>query len=352
MGVFDTVVLDHLRLYVEDLDEATARYSDTLGLPVHSAGGSGGARSAGVGHHDVRLVLTRPVADGHPGAGYLERHGEGVAEIALRVPDAAAALAVAESRGARVVDGPVRTGDVVTAAVEGFGDVRHVFVQRPDGHDARSLPELRRVARTAPTDRGLVDVDHLAVCLEPGTLGPTVRFYEQVLDFEVVFAERIEVGAQAMDSTVVQSRSGGVTLTLIEPDRSRAPGQIDEFLRSHGGAGVQHIAFRTDDITSTIDSMAAAGVEFLSTPATYYSRLAGRLTPVGHSIEELARRSVLVDEDNHGQMFQIFARSVHPRRTIFVEVIERLRARTFGSSNVTALYEAVELQRGGDEAAA
>ena len=40
-----------------------------------------------------------------------------------------------------------------------------------------------------------------------------------------------------------------------------------------------------------------------------------------------------------------FARSAHPRRTFFFEVIERLGARTFGSGNIRALYQAVETER-------
>ncbi len=41
------------------------------------------------------------------------------------------------------------------------------------------------------------------------------------------------MGAQAMDSKVVQSPTGRVTLTLIEPDTTADPGQIDDFLKSH-----------------------------------------------------------------------------------------------------------------------
>ncbi|MEV0129595.1 hypothetical protein AB0H83_14200 [Dactylosporangium sp. NPDC050688] len=54
---------------------------------------------------------------------------------------------------------------------------------------------------------------------------------------------------------------------------------------------------------------------------------------------------LLIDEDEQGQLLQIFTRSTHPRRTLFFEVIERLGAQTFGSANIRALYEAVELER-------
>ena len=61
--------------------------------------------------------------------------------------------------------------------------------------------------------------------------------------------------------------------------------------------------------------------------------------------------SALIDEDHDGQLYQIFTMSVHPRNTIFFELIERIGARSFGSGNIKALYEAVELQRHLDRAA-
>ena len=41
-------------------------------------------------------------------------------------------------------------------------------------------------------------------------------------------------------------------------------------------------------------------------------------------------------------MYQIFAKSTHIRRTYFLELIDRHGARTFGTSNIPALYAAKE----------
>jgi 4-hydroxymandelate synthase len=41
-------------------------------------------------------------------------------------------------------------------------------------------------------------------------------------------------------------------------------------------------------------------------------------------------------------MYQIFAKSAHIRRTFFLELIDRHGARTFGTSNIPALYAAKE----------
>lgn len=172
-----------------------------------------------------------------------------------------------------------------------------------------------------------------------------VKCYQETLGFKEIFEERIVVGSQAMLSKVVQSCKGDITFTIIQPDPEADPGQIDEFLKNHGGAGVQHIAFSSHDAVGSVRALNRAGVDFLKTPGTYYQLLAQRVELMRHGLESLREWNLLVDEDHGGQLFQIFTRSTHPRRTLFFEVIERLGAETFGSSNIKALYEAVELER-------
>ena len=351
-SAFDGMTVDHIEFYVTDLPGRVDTFTTGFGLSVYAASAEGtGTHSVALGGGDIRLLLTRAIEDDHPAAAFTQKHGEGVADIALRVPDAAAAYAEAVARGARPVAEPDSCDGIVRASITGFSDVRHTFVQRPAGLDERTLPGLRPTAPAGPAATGLESVDHFAVCLEAGQIAPAVDYYRTVLGFAEIFTERVVVGAQAMNSRVVQSASGAVTLTLLEPDVSCEPGQIDGFLKKHDGAGVQHVAFATGDIVGSVGAMAAAGVEFLSTPDAYYGLLSGLLDRSRHTVDELRGLGVLVDEDHDGQLFQIFTRSTHPRGTVFMEVIERQGARTFGSGNIKALYEAVELQRRDDEGA-
>ncbi|GIH67785.1 4-hydroxyphenylpyruvate dioxygenase [Sphaerimonospora thailandensis] len=355
--IFQDLLVDHVEFYVADLAAQTDWFTGGLGFGVYAdtepdaSGKAPATRSAGVGRGEIRLVLTEPLTADHPAAAYVARHGDGVADIALRVADAAAAYREAVRRGARPVSPPARHGDVVTATIMGFGDVAHTFVQRLGGADARTLPGLRPlvgplVGAGTAFDSGLAEVDHFAVCVEAGQIEAVTRFYQKILDFDMIFSERIAVGSQAMTTQVVQSRSGAVTFTLVEPDVSLDAGHIDEFLKEHGGAGVQHMALTTHDIVTAVDRLGHAGVEFLSTPDAYYDLLSERARSARHPVGELRRIGVLVDEDHDGHLYQIFTRSVHPRGTFFLEVIERLGARSFGSGNIAALYQAVELQRG------
>ncbi|WP_318204973.1 4-hydroxyphenylpyruvate dioxygenase [Streptomyces sp. SCL15-4] len=346
--------VDHVEFYVGDARQSAFYLCTAFGFRVRGQAGPetgrADSRSLLLSQGGIDLVLTSALTPGHPAAHYVSRHGDGVANIAFEVPDAAEAFATAVARGATPVEEPVTHGrcgtEVVTASVLGFGDVAHRFTQRT-GDRADFLPGTMDIIADDPdeSERLLHTVDHAAICLPAGTLRPTVAFYEEVFGFRQIFEEFIEVGEQAMDSKVVQSPSGEVTFTLIEPVTDRRPGQIDAFLARHGGAGVQHLALLTDDIVTAVPAMEARGVGFLDTPGTYYDELAERLGEPELRIEDLRRTNVLVDRDHWGQVFQIFTQSMHVRKTFFWEVIDRHGARTFGSGNIKALYEAVAREK-------
>jgi len=336
--------LDHVEFYVGDAQRAASSLCASFGFRLDEEGGAdralAGGRSPLLRQGDIRIVLSSGATAGSKASDYVSRHGDGVAIIALAADDVGRACAHAVRHGATPVSEPVTlTHDgvrTVVATVSGFGDVVHRLVER---HEPAGGP----MPETAELTGGdmLRTIDHVAVCLPPGHLRPVVRFYEEAFGFAQVFEERIELGEQTMDSVVVQDSGRQATFTLLEPGRG-CPGQISDFLRRHGGPGVQHLAFGTRDIASAVRDIASRGVSFLSTPDSYYDALEQRLGRPDIPVGRLRSLGILADRDHGGQMFQIFSRSTHPRQTFFFELIERHGAVTFGSANIKALYEAVE----------
>jgi 4-hydroxymandelate synthase len=346
--------VDHVELYVGDAQQTAFYYCTAFGFRVYGQGGPetglAGQRSLLLSQGDIRLLLTSGLTADHPATRYVVAHGDGVARLGLRVDDAAAAYAEAVERGAAPVEAPAtwRRGDatVVTAAVTGLGDVAHRFVQRGSAGDGFLPGGIELIAPDPePGDSLLTTVDHLAVCVPADEFAATIRHYETVFGFEQIFEERIEVGDQAMESKVVRSPSGGVTITVVTPDPTRRPGQIDDFLRSHNGPGVQHLAFGTADIVTAVRTLGERGVRFLTTPDSYYDAIASRLGSIGRPLDGLRAGNILVDRDHWGEMFQIFTESTSIRRTFFIELIERHGAVTFGSNNIIALFQAKERER-------
>ncbi|MFI1996543.1 4-hydroxyphenylpyruvate dioxygenase [Actinoplanes sp. NPDC020271] len=354
----DTRTIDHLEIYVEDAEKAADELAGLFGFSVAGQGGPETGltdrRSVLLRQHDITLVVTAALTPAHRAGEYVRRHGAGVAVVGLAVDDAAAAFTEAVRLGAEPAAAPVvldRDGDRVTfASVRGFGDVEHCLVSRNRANGLFAPGQIEETGEPASTTGLLQTIDHLAVCVPAGTLTDTIRWYQQVFGWEQTFKERIVVGSQAMDSKVVQSSSRGVTLTIIEPDTTRAPGQIDAFVRDNAGPGVQHVAFLTGDIAASVRDCTGRGVRFLGTPAEYYAALPERLGDVGVPVTTLRNLNILADRDYDGVMLQIFTESRHDRRTLFYELIERRGARTFGSNNIKALYEAIERRREADRA--
>jgi 4-hydroxymandelate synthase len=363
----DTQRIDHVEFYAGDADRAARTMCDGLGFevagalgstPGHPASGgrasreaeSRGQRSVLLRQGGIQILVTSATAPGHPAREFVAAHGDGVATVALAAPDPAAALLEALDKGAVPLPAaePTGWGDPLDAVrVRAFGSIGHRFVA--SGALAARFAEPDAAADGYPGVQPplalLDEVDHVAVCVPPGELTRTVARYRTVYGFASIFTERIEVGAQAMNSEVVQSPTGTITLTILEPDPERERGQIDDFIAAHGGPGVQHVALRTEDIATSVRTLSGRGLGFLAAPGTYYEELA-RLPESTHvPLAVLRELNVLVDRDESGELFQIFSRSTHPRRTFFFELIERRLARTFGTSNIAALYRAVELDR-------
>jgi len=349
MNIID---IDHIELYVGDAVAAAQALRTAYGFRTYGHGGPEtglpGQRSILLGQGDIRIVLTSGLHKDHPASQFVARHGDGVAVTAFRTGSAAIAYADAVAAGGTGIR-PPRTWEneeacVVTAEVAGLGDVIYRLVERR-GSDAQFQPraiEMEPGAAAGADDDLLRIIDHVAACVPADELDATVAFHERVFGFTLIFQEYIEVGDQGINSKVVQSPSGGVTFTILEPDLSRRAGQINDFLAWHDGAGVQHVAFLTKDIVHAVRTLTGRGVEFAVTPSGYYDMLAARLGGTDIEVEALRPLGILADRDHWGQMYQIFAKSTHIRRTYFVELIDRHGARTFGTNNIPALYAAKE----------
>src|SRR5690606_31988896 len=177
-----------------------------------------------------------------------------------------------------------------------------------------------------------------------------VAFYQRVMGFTNMaefIGDDIATEYSALMSKVVASGTRKVKFPLNEPAIGKRKSQIDEFLEFYGGPGAQHVALATNDMRASVDAMRAAGVEFLSTPDSYYvdPQLRARIGEVGVPIEELQKRVILVVRDEDGYLLQIFSKPVQDRPTFFFELIERHGSLGFGKGNFKALFEAIEREQ-------
>jgi 4-hydroxyphenylpyruvate dioxygenase len=186
--------------------------------------------------------------------------------------------------------------------------------------------------------------------VELGKMDEWVEFYRRVMGFTNMaefIGDDIATDYSALMSKVVADGSRKVKFPLNEPAVSARKSQIHEYLEFYGGPGAQHVAVATNDILTSVDAMRAAGLEFLDTPDSYYDdpSLRARIGNVRVPIEELKKRSILVDRDEDGYLLQIFTKPVQDRPTVFFELIERHGSLGFGKGNFKALFEAIEREQ-------
>ncbi len=297
----------------------------------------------------IRLVLSSGLTADHPIVDHHRRHGDGVRDVAFRVPDAAEAFEVAVERGATPHHGPqVREdehGKVTSAAIRVYGDTIHTFVQRDD-YSGVHLPGFERVHHdplAAPV--GLRVVDHVVCNVELGSMDRWSAFYERILGFSQLRHfddEAISTEYTALMSKVLWDGDGRIKLPINEPAAGRKRSQIDEFLDAYGGPGVQHLALATDDIVTTVGELRRRGIGFLDVPDEYYAEARRRVGEVEESWEDLAALGILVDRDDEGYLLQVFTEPVQDRPTMFYEIIQRHGATGFGVGNFKALFESIE----------
>jgi len=179
-----------------------------------------------------------------------------------------------------------------------------------------------------------------------------VEWYEKILGFHRFWSvddSQIHTQYSALRSIVMSSPDNTIKMPINEPAEGRRKSQIQEYIDYHGQAGVQHIALRVDNIINALTVLKQRGVEFLSTPASYYSDVRLRLSKsslkVKESLEDLQKLNILIDFDDHGYLLQIFSKPVEDRPTLFFEVIQREGHEGFGAGNFKALFEAIEREQ-------
>jgi methylmalonyl-CoA epimerase len=101
-------------------------------------------------------------------------------------------------------------------------------------------------------------IDHVAVAVRD--LEASIRFYTEVLGFEVVERRRTEGKATAMISAVL--KAGPLNFVLLEGTTPES--QVSRFIE-HYGPGVQHIAIGVTDLPALAEDLKAAGLEFDTT---------------------------------------------------------------------------------------
>ena len=347
---------DYVEFYVGNAKQSAYYFKTAFGFQeVAYAGLETGVtdRTSYVLQQDkIRLVITSSLVEDSAINRHLNQHGDGVKIVALWVPDATKAFEETTKRGAKPFQQPQASeddnGKVVTSGIYTYGETVHLFVERND-YNGPFLPGyVARSPKYQPESVGLKYIDHMVGNVDWGQMNTWVKFYAEVMGFSQIISfddNDISTEYTALMSKVMSNGNGRIKFPINEPAEGKKRSQIEEYINFYKGAGVQHLALATDNIIYTIHELRERGVDFLNVPDSYYLYLQDRVGAIDEDIEVLKKYKILVDRDDEGYLLQLFTKPLMDRPTVFIEIIQRKGATSFGKGNFKALFEAIEREQ-------
>jgi 4-hydroxyphenylpyruvate dioxygenase len=259
---------------------------------------------------------------------YQVTHGAGVCAVCLKVEDAAATLARAETLKDVPFRQPVGPGELEVPAVHGLGGSLVYFV------DLKS--ELSRIwsvdfDSVAPkgADAGLTAVDHISQSMYYEEMLTWLLFYTSLLDVTKTPQQDVTDPGGIVKSQVVRTNDGALHIVLNGSQSQQT--LSSRFLSEFVGSGVQHIAFATEDIVATVQRLRANGVQMLPIPENYYDDLEARTDLSAERLDVLRDNNILYDKDESGEYLQAYTQGFQNR--FFFEIVERRGYKGFGAIN-------------------
>lgn len=346
--------IHHVELLVGNAKQAAYFYRHAFGFSqLAYAGPETGVKEQAsyvLYQGSIRLVVSTPLSPQDPMADHLRRHGDGVLDIAFLVDDVDACFTEAVRRGANVSLPPYdrvdQFGRIRRAKIQAYGDTLHSLISTVD-YNGPFLPGYQVRRRPSP-GAGLDRIDHIVGNVENGRMNDWGTYYNKVLGFHQFMSfddKDISTDFSALRSQVMAAPNDMIKFPINEPAPGKRKSQIQEYLDSNGGAGVQHVAVATRDIIHSVSVLKDNGVEFLAVPASYYEKLWERVGDVHEDHQAIRDLGILVDRDEKGYLLQIFTKPVEDRPTLFFEIIQRQGSDAFGKGNFKALFEAIEREQ-------
>lgn len=352
----ETICVDHQEICVKNALDMVENLCNVFGFEVAAYAGQQQkrkyTRSYVVSQGSIRFIISEAMRPDSMVYALTSHHGDMIVrDIALLVPDVKVTYDLAVERGAIGIAPPeVRRdayGSMPMAVIGTCGKVVHTLLERTD-YTGVFAPGFVPFHMPHAPGAGLVEVDHTVFNVPRGQKDPWVQSYEETLGFKRIaeFSEElISTGRAALRSTVVRNSNGRITFPINEPVKGKHS-HIDDFLRAKKGAGVQHIAFRTDDIITTVNTLKERGARFLSIPRAYYDDVRRRYGDINVDFDALERLGILIDQDEKGHLLQVFTKPIYGEDGLFFEIIQRCGSDGFGAGNFLRLFQAIERDKG------
>lgn len=274
-------------------------------------------------------------------AAFHSLHGPSIPAVGWRVKNAQVAYEAAIKRGAK----PANRQDyfdqrgLPIPALMGIGDsLIYLIDQWQNPNHYANMGFVADPAVPMNPSKGFEVVDHMTNNVPQGTMAQWAAFYKDIFGFTEVRYFDIRGAKTGLTSFALRSPCGSFCIPINEATEKKS--QINEYLDEYRGAGIQHLAFLTNDIVTSLKAMQGTSIQTLSIDDEYYAEVFTRVPRVTEDHKTLKDLQILVDGDEEGYLLQIFTRNVVG--PIFIEIIQRKNHHAFGEGNFGALFRSLE----------
>jgi 4-hydroxyphenylpyruvate dioxygenase len=276
---------------------------------------------------DINLVINSE-SEGFAGR-FHAAHGAAVCALGLRVDDPAAMLERARGLQIGTFTQAVRPGEAELPAIAGVGGSLNYFVSKQNVAkiwDADFVPDT---ATATQAGAGLTRVDCFTEAMHYEDMLSWLLYYLSLFNVTKTVQMEVDDPVGMVMSQAIQSADGQLRVKLNGSVGAHT--LAARFLQSEGGAGVQQVAFATNDIFASAARLRALGMEPLPIPTNYYEDLAARFGLEEPLLERMAEYNILYDRNEQGEYFQLFSRAFAKR--FFFELVERRNYAGYGARN-------------------
>ncbi|MCP1772428.1 4-hydroxyphenylpyruvate dioxygenase [Neisseria perflava] len=263
-------------------------------------------------HGDVNLILNAEpdsLADA-----FFNVHGTSVCAAAYKVRDADSMYERAVEYGSIFYEGKVGPNERHIHAIRSPNGGLQYFVD----NDIYSVDfHLTKFQGEPKISR----IDHTAYGLANDAMDSWTLHFAAIFGFDIESDMTLADPYGLMKSRVLRSPNGRIRLPLNISDNQNTI--VSRSMANYKGAGLQHIAFASDDIFATVAFLRSNGAKLLDIPQNYYDDLQARFDLDDEFVAKLRQHHLLYDADGKGGEF-LHAYSPLIENRFFFEVCQRL----------------------------
>ncbi|MGK7932418.1 MAG: 4-hydroxyphenylpyruvate dioxygenase [Microcystaceae cyanobacterium] len=338
--------INHIHFYVEDITMLRNWLKNQIGMIELRRWVKQNTVTSLMGINEVLFFISAPLDSASSVADYLKKHPSGVADIGFKVKNINSFLRHLQSLKVNILEVDSPNGkDIKKLKIQAWGSLTHTIIQE-------DYIEQFLGYQYQPSFN-IVGIDHIVLNIDSNNFKSAVLWYQKLFNWQTQQTFEIKTNSSSLYSVALIDADKNIKFNINKPTSLNS--QIQEFLETNRGAGIQHIALCSDNIFNTVQTMREKGVEFLSIPSTYYRQFPQRYG--NGSVPYLTKKEWQLLEENqilldwrvnslNSILMQIFTQHIFEKPTFFFEIIERRgQVQGFGENNFQALFEAVEREQ-------